>query len=81
MLLFLPKKIRIYMFHMRSRLKKRSTPISRLLSKKVFLLREAKAFYRAGIRLGKPYLLHLLNLNQSQNNVVYEHHHAAVIVI
>ena len=81
MLFFLPKKIRIYELHMRSRFKKRSALLGRLPFKRAFLFRKVKAFYRAGIRLKKLYLLYLLNQHQKQNNALYERHHAAVIVI
>ena len=50
----MPKKTRIYELHMKNRPKRRSALIDRLLFKRVFLLKKAKAFYRVGIRLRKP---------------------------
>ena len=58
-----------------------NTLISRLLSKRVFLLRKAKALYRAGIRLMKPYLLHLLNQDWEQDKALHVHYQSAVIAI
>ena len=77
----MPKKTRIYELHRRSRPKKGSTLISRLLLKRVFLLRKAKAFYKVGIRLMKPCLLCRPNHHMKQKGLMCEHHHAAVIVI
>ena len=78
---FLPKKTKIYELHMKSRSKRRSDLLGRLLSKRVFLFKKDRAFYRAGMRLKKLYLLHQLNWHWKQNNTVYRHHHSVVIVI
>ena len=77
----MPKKTRIYKLHRRNRPKKGSALINRLLFKRAFLLRKAKAFYRVGIRLMKPYLLCWLNHHMKQKGLMHEHHHAAVIVM
>ena len=77
----MPKKTKIYELHMKSRSKRRSGLLGRLLSKRVFLFKKDRAFYRAGMRLKKLYLLHQLNWRWKQNNTVYGHHHSVVIVI
>ena len=61
--------------------KKESAPISSLLFKMVFLFRKVKAFYRAGFRFMKPYLLCLPNQYLKQKGLMHEHHHTAVIVM
>ena len=66
--------------HRRNRLKKESTLISKLLFKRPFLLRKAKAFYRVGIRLMKPYLLCHPNHPMKQKGLIHKHH-AAVIAM
>lgn len=75
------KETRIYKLHRRSRSKKRSALISKLLLKKASLLRKVKAFYRVGTRLIKPYLLYWLNHHIKQKGLIHEHHYTAVIIM
>ena len=66
---FSPKKTRIYKLHMKSRSqkkKKKSTPLRKLLSKRVFQFGKDRAFYRAEMKLKKLYLLHQLNWCRKQ---------------